>query len=54
MYDIAFVDLQAQRRRLGSNLDEAIARVLTHGKFILGPQAEELELRLGHCQSKLA
>ncbi len=28
---IAFIDLQAQRRRLGERIDEAMARVLAHG-----------------------
>lgn len=43
---IAFIDLQAQRRRLGSRLDKAIQRVLTHGMFILGPETDELEQQL--------
>ena len=43
---IAFIDLDAQRRRLGSRLDAAIARVLAHGRFIMGPEIAELEARL--------
>lgn len=43
---IAFIDLQAQRRRLGSRLDQAIARVLDHGRMILGPEVEALEQEL--------
>lgn len=43
---IPFIDLQAQRDRLGSRIDEAIARVLEHGRFILGPEVAELEQRL--------
>jgi len=43
---IAFVDLQAQRRRLGEDLNRAIARVLEHGGFILGPEVAELERQL--------
>lgn len=52
---IAFVDLQAQRRRIGARLDAAMARVLAHGAFILGPEVKELETRLAafagarHC-----
>lgn len=38
-----FVDLEAQRKRIGANIDEAIARVLNHGQFIMGPEVEELE-----------
>ncbi len=40
---IPFVDLEAQRRRLGPELDAAIARVLEHGAFINGPEVKELE-----------
>jgi len=43
---IPFVDLQAQRRRLGPALDEAIGRVLEHGRFVMGPEVLELEQRL--------
>jgi dTDP-4-amino-4,6-dideoxygalactose transaminase len=40
---IPFIDLQAQRRRLGKHVDMAIARVLEHGAFIMGPEVGELE-----------
>ena len=43
---IEFVDLHSQRRRLGAGLDGAIARVLEHGRFIMGPEVAELEERL--------
>lgn len=43
---LAFIDLQAQRKRLGARIDQAIARVLEHGRFILGPEVVELERRL--------
>ena len=43
---IPMVDLQAQRRRLEPALSESLARVLAHGRFVLGPEVEELELRL--------
>lgn len=52
---IAFVDLAAQRRRLGGRIEQAIARVLDHGQFIVGPEVGELERQLaafcgaGHC-----
>jgi dTDP-4-amino-4,6-dideoxygalactose transaminase len=45
-HTIPFIDLAAQRRRLGSRVDEAIARVLSHGQFIMGPEVAELEYRL--------
>ncbi|MBV9411682.1 MAG: DegT/DnrJ/EryC1/StrS family aminotransferase [Acidimicrobiia bacterium] len=40
------IDLQAQRRRLGDRVDKAIAAVLEHGQFIMGPEVAELEERL--------
>lgn len=46
VHRIEFVDLQAQRRRLGTRIDEAIGRVLDHGGFIMGPEVAELEARL--------
>ena len=45
--DIPFIDLAAQRRRLGDRIDAAIGRVLDHGKFILGPEVAQLEEELG-------
>jgi dTDP-4-amino-4,6-dideoxygalactose transaminase len=52
---IPFVDLAAQRRRLGGAIDAAIARVMTHCQFILGPEVREVEEKLAdfsgarHC-----
>ncbi len=43
---IPFIDLAAQRRRLGKSVDEAIARVLSHGQYIMGPEVLELERQL--------
>ena len=43
---IDFIDLKAQRRRLGSRVDEAIQRVLEHGQFIMGPEVAEIERAL--------
>jgi dTDP-4-amino-4,6-dideoxygalactose transaminase len=40
---IPFIDVAAQRRRLGSKLDEAIARVTNHCQFIMGPEVKALE-----------
>ena len=34
---IAFIDLAAQRRRLGSVMDDAILNVVNHGGYIMGP-----------------
>jgi dTDP-4-amino-4,6-dideoxygalactose transaminase len=50
---IEFVDLGAQRRRIGARMDEAIRRVVDHGRFILGPEVGELERRLAEfCGAK--
>jgi UDP-2-acetamido-2-deoxy-ribo-hexuluronate aminotransferase len=43
---IPFIDVAAQRRRLGRSVDDAIARVLGHCQFILGPEVRELEIKL--------
>ena len=43
---IAFVDLQAQQERVRPQVDKAIAQVLNHGRYILGPEVQELEKRL--------
>lgn len=50
---IAFIDLAAQQSRLKPNLDAAIARVLAHGQYILGPEVRELERQLADfCGAK--
>jgi dTDP-4-amino-4,6-dideoxygalactose transaminase len=43
---IPFIDVAAQRRRLGTAIDDAIARVLGHCQFILGPEVREFEAEL--------
>jgi dTDP-4-amino-4,6-dideoxygalactose transaminase len=43
---IPFIDVAAQRRRLGSRIDDAVTRVLGHCQFILGPEVRELEAAL--------
>jgi dTDP-4-amino-4,6-dideoxygalactose transaminase len=43
---IPFIDLAAQRRRLGNTVDEAVARVLAHCQFVMGPEVRELEAQL--------
>jgi dTDP-4-amino-4,6-dideoxygalactose transaminase len=43
---IPFIDLAAQRRRLGNTVDEAVARVLAHCQFVMGPEVRELETQL--------
>jgi dTDP-4-amino-4,6-dideoxygalactose transaminase len=43
---IPFIDLAAQRRRLGRSIDEAIARVLAHCQFVMGPEVAAFESAL--------
>jgi len=43
---IPFIDLQSQRARIADKVDAAIARVLEHGRFILGPEVTEFEQAL--------
>jgi len=40
---IPFIDVASQRKRLGSAVDTAIARVLAHSQFILGPEVQAFE-----------
>ncbi|MEZ5333278.1 MAG: DegT/DnrJ/EryC1/StrS family aminotransferase [Thermoanaerobaculia bacterium] len=44
---IPYVDLARQNEPLRGELMDAVARVLDHGQFILGPEVTELERRLG-------
>jgi len=52
---IPFIDLQAQRARMGASLDQAISAAVSAGQWILGPQVTELEAQLAefagveHC-----
>jgi len=40
---IPFIDLQAQRRRLGAPLNDAIQKAVEGGQWILGPQVAQFE-----------
>ncbi len=43
---IPFIDVAAQRRRLGRAVDDAVARVLAHCQFVQGPEVREFEAAL--------
>src|SRR6187551_2077841 len=43
---IPFIDVAAQRRRLGSAIDAAVGKVLDHCQFILGPEVRAFEAEL--------
>jgi dTDP-4-amino-4,6-dideoxygalactose transaminase len=50
---IPFIDLQAQRARLGERIEAAMRKVLAHGGFVMGPEVAELEKRLAaHCGAR--
>jgi dTDP-4-amino-4,6-dideoxygalactose transaminase len=52
---IPFIDVGAQRRRLGRAIDDAIERVTTHCQFIQGPEVAEFEARLAEfCGARYA
>jgi dTDP-4-amino-4,6-dideoxygalactose transaminase len=43
---VPFIDIGAQRRRLGKSIDEAVGRVLAHSLFVNGPEVTALEQEL--------
>jgi dTDP-4-amino-4,6-dideoxygalactose transaminase len=52
---IPFIDVAAQRRRLGSAVDDAVGRVLAHCQFVQGPEVRAFEADLAaFCGAKHA
>jgi UDP-2-acetamido-2-deoxy-ribo-hexuluronate aminotransferase len=55
MTPIEFVDLKTQQRKILSELERRMKAVLQHGKYIMGPEIQELEEKLAayvgvkHC-----
>jgi UDP-2-acetamido-2-deoxy-ribo-hexuluronate aminotransferase len=43
---VQFIDLHAQQRLIRKNIEERIGKVLDHGRYINGPEVEELEEKL--------
>ena len=43
---VTFIDLARQQQGIRATLESAIARVLDHGHYIMGPEVAELEGRL--------
>ncbi len=43
---LPFIDLQAQRKKIGHRINDAIERVLEHGRYVMGPEIEDLEAGL--------
>ncbi len=52
---IAFIDLAAQQKRLGTRIDEAVLKVMHSCQFIMGPAVYESEAKLAaFCGAKHA
>src|SRR3954471_18818076 len=50
---VPFIDLAAQRRRLGSAVDDAVLKVMNHAQFMLGPEVRTFEADLAaFCGAK--
>ncbi len=48
-----FIDLNTQQARIKDKIDTNIAKVLTHGHYIMGPEVTELEEKLSnYCGAK--
>ena len=41
-----FIDLEKQQKLIKKNIEKRIKKVLDHGKYIMGPEVEELERHL--------
>ena len=53
MPNIPFVDLASQQKRIRPLIDVAMTRVLDHGKYIMGPEVDQLEADLSKfCGAK--
>ena len=46
MSNLPFIDLAAQQKRLRARIDAAIARVLDHGGYVMGPEVRAFEAAL--------
>ena len=52
---IEFIDLKTPQARIKGEIDERIAAVLAHGRYIMGPEVSEVEQQLAeyvgveHC-----
>jgi len=54
-YDMQFIDLPAQQRRIRDKIEDNLRAVLDHGKYVMGPEIQELEQRLsGYVGAKHA
>ncbi|HWE99651.1 MAG TPA: DegT/DnrJ/EryC1/StrS aminotransferase family protein [Caulobacteraceae bacterium] len=52
---LPFIDLAAQQARLRPDIEAAIARVLAHGQYVMGPEVRDFEAQLAaFCDARLA
>ena len=52
---IPFIDLNAQQQQIRADIDRRISAVLDHGRYIMGPEIDELEAQLaGRAGAKYA
>ncbi len=52
---VPFLDLTAQHREVAPEVEAAIGRVLSSGRYILGPEVEQLEMELArYCGARFA
>lgn len=52
---VGLVDLRAQRAVLDGGIERAVAKVIDHQQFIMGPEVQELEVRLAsYCGAEHA
>jgi UDP-2-acetamido-2-deoxy-ribo-hexuluronate aminotransferase len=49
IYPMKFIDLNLQQKEIKNELDKRISTVLSHGKYIMGPEVYELEEKLQEC-----
>ena len=40
---VQFIDLAAQQSKIRDKIDAAIARVLDHGQYIMGPEVKQFD-----------
>ena len=41
-----FIDLKSQFSKIENEISSSIQNILTHGKYIMGPEVEQLEVQL--------
>ena len=51
---IAFIDLKAQQKRIRERVEKRLIDVLDHGRYIAGPEIEEMEALLSAVKLEVA